>query len=138
MHDPEYIEKDGVKYLKVGSYTPPDEEGNGEVIDREYFQQGYIFKDAYAYMHEPDKVCYIPELSEEKYTREDFLRICNGQKDFADQLFDGVDWQHPESLKEDWFVNNEWLTCPNCGNLVDYGDGCNDKKCPNCGTEVED
>ena len=33
------------KYLKVGSYTPPDENGEGEKIVREFYGQGMIFKD---------------------------------------------------------------------------------------------
>lgn len=38
---------------------------------------------------------------------------------------------------EDWFVNNEWVRCEKCGRLINYGDGCNDKKCPSCGWEVK-
>lgn len=34
--------------------------------------------------------------------------------------------------------NNEWLECPKCGILVDYGDGSNDTVCPRCGTKVGD
>ncbi len=34
-----------VDFLKVGSYTPPDENGDGEKIVREFYGQGMIFKD---------------------------------------------------------------------------------------------
>ena len=67
----------------------------------------------------------------------DFLEVCNCQQDLADELFEGVDWQHPESLKEDWFVNGEWVECEGCGKIINYGDGCNDTKCPNCGRKVK-
>ena len=120
--------------LKVGAIVLNDD-GEVESIEREYFRQGNIFKDEDAYRNHKDKPCYVPELSDSVYTAQDFLDMCNGQQNFADDLFDGVDWQHPESLKEDWFMNNEWVECE-CGIIVDYGDGCNDTKCPHCGKEI--
>lgn len=39
--------------------------------------------------------------------------------------------------KEDWFANGEWVECEGCGKIINYGDGCNDTKCPNCGKAVE-
>ena len=47
------------KYLKVGSYTPPDENGEGEKIVREFYGQGMIFKDDEAFYdtEHPDRVC---------------------------------------------------------------------------------
>ncbi len=119
--------------LKVGSI-----EDNGEdyIIHREFYRQGMIFKDEDAYKNHKDKPCYSPELSDSVYNGNDFLEICNCQEDLAYELFEGVDWQHPESLKEDWFVNDEWVICEGCGKLVNHGDGYNDKKCPNCGKEV--
>ena len=35
----------------VGSYTPPDENGEGEKIVREFYGQGHIFKDEDAFYH---------------------------------------------------------------------------------------
>ena len=32
------------EYLLVGGYTPPDKNGKGEVIQREFYGQGMIFK----------------------------------------------------------------------------------------------
>lgn len=120
--------------LKVGSI----EEKDGKyVINREFYGQGMIFKDEEAYRNRKDEPCYAPELSDAVYTGQSFLDMCHGQQDFADELFEAVDWQHPETLMEDWFANNEWVICEGCGKLVNYGDGCNDKKCPFCGKEVE-
>ena len=96
-----------------------------------------IFKDEEAYKFHKDQPCYSPELSDSVYTGNDFLELCNCQQDLADELFEGVDWQHPESLKEDWFVNGEWVECEECGKIINYGDGCNDTKCPNCGRKVK-
>lgn len=113
---------------------------NGEVVflKREYYGQGMVFKDWDAYLNRPDDPCYVAELSDAVYTANSFLEICNGQKEFADELFEEVDWQHPETLKEDWLRAEEWVECERCGSLVNYGDGCNDKACPNCGKPVEE
>ena len=120
--------------LKIGSI----EDNDGEyVIHREFYRQGMIFKDEEAYKFHKDQPCYSPELSDSVYTGNDFLEVCNCQQDLADELFEGVDWQHPESLKEDWFANGEWVECEGCGKIINYGDGCNDTKCPNCGKAVE-
>ena len=113
-----------------------DQDGNIAELQREFFRQGWIFKDWEAFKNRPDAPCYVPELSDAVYTAEDFLRICKGQEEFADQLFDGADWQHPDSLMEEWMRNNEWVECPNCRSLVNYGDGCNDRECPVCGVRV--
>ena len=42
--------------------------------------------------------CYVPDLSDEKYTYNDFLRIANGNEKLAQQLFSVVEWQHPDML----------------------------------------
>lgn len=120
--------------IKVGSIK----ENDGEyTIDRGFYRQGWVFKDEDAYRNRKSEPCYVPELSDTVYTGEDFLRISHDQQEFADELFEGVDWQHPETLLEDWLCNDEWVICEGCGKLIDYGDGCNDKKCPNCGKEVD-
>lgn len=113
-----------------------DQDRNIAELQREFFGQGWIFKDWKAFQNHPIEPCYVPELSDTVYTAEDLLRICKGQEEFADQLFDGVDWQHPNSLMEEWMRNNEWVECSNCRSLVNYGDGGNDKGCPVCGVRV--
>lgn len=121
-------------YLIVGKYTPENEEDNmPEVIEREHYGQGMIFKDEEAYKEHPDWVCYVPELSDSTYTRADFLNLCDGNVEMADELFDNCDWQHPESLIEDWVVNGEWEKCERCGILFD----CQiHDSCTNCGNPV--
>lgn len=121
-------------YLLVGKFTPGNEEEDmPDVIEREYHGQGMIFKDEEAYHQYPERVCYIPELSDSKYTRNDFLDLCGGNESMAKELFDGCDWQHPESLMEDWIRNDEWEICDTCGTLFD----CSyEKQCPNCGKPV--
>lgn len=67
------------KMLLIGSYSP-ENEGKPEIIDRDYYRQGWIFKDEDAFQNRPDDVCYIPELSDEKYTRNDILKILAGDE----------------------------------------------------------
>lgn len=90
--------------LLIGSYTPPDENGKGGVIKREFYGQGMIFKsdEAFYDTEHPDRVCYILELSDTTYSRNDFLRACNDQIDLAEALYEAVYWQHPETILEDW------------------------------------
>lgn len=100
-------------YLMIGSYIPETEDQEA-VIDREYYRQGWIFKDEEAFLHHPEQVCYVPELSNEGYTRQDFLAMCNGQEELAEFLFEMVDWQSPETLKSELLATYEIDFCPVC------------------------
>lgn len=103
----------GESYLKIGSYTP-ETEAQEAIIDREYYRQGWIFKDEEAFRLHPEQVCYVPELSDEGYTRQDFLAMCNGQEELAEFLFEMVDWQSPETLKSELLATYEIDFCPVC------------------------
>lgn len=121
--------------MKVGICLT-DEEGNIVELKREYYGQGLIFKDEDAFKNSPNEPCYVPELSDTVYTRNDFLRMCNGQEEIAEQVFDAVDWQHPETyLDEQWKGNEPELAECSCGKWF----WCYDiKKCPYCGKEREE
>ena len=84
--------------------------GTGEIVklEREYFRQGYIYKNPNAYHNDKSAVCYVPELSDSAYTGQDFLDMCNGQPEIADQVFDAVDWQHPESYLDEQGDEELW------------------------------
>jgi hypothetical protein len=103
--DMEYLvfETLGKEYLKVGKYFPATDETEA-VIEREYHGQGHIFKDEEAYEAGLNNVCYIPELSDTVYTHQDFLDVTGGEEALARDLFDHVDWQHPESLAEEGYI----------------------------------
>lgn len=123
-------------FLLVGSYTPPNDDGEGEVIIREPYGQGVIFKSDeafYDYVH-PDRVCYIPELSDTKYTRNIILQECNGQVDLAEEVYEALDWQHVSSLLEEWIAGGELDTCQKCGNMFNCYRAV---KCPYCGAETD-
>lgn len=121
-------------YLKVGSYFPPDSNGDGEKIVREFYGQGMIFKNDEAFYdtENPERACYIPELSDSIYTRKSFFDMCNNQSDIAEELYQSVDWQHPETLLDEWEILGEIDTCKECGKLFScYGA----TKCPYCGAD---
>ena len=44
--------------LQIGKYTAP-QGGQPAVIQREFYGQGYIFKDEAAFLSHPDQVCYV-------------------------------------------------------------------------------
>jgi hypothetical protein len=69
----------------------------GEYI-KDFFGQGWHYKDDEAFGNKTNEVCYIPELWDEHYTYADFLRISKGNKALADYLFYTVDWQRPEVI----------------------------------------
>jgi len=77
----------------VGSYNKKT-----DIITKEYWRQGWIYKDPNAFYKKSNDICYVPELSDERYAYRDFLRIANGREKVAEILFDMVDWQHPETL----------------------------------------
>ena len=125
----------GESYLKIGSYTPETEDQEA-VIDRGYYRQGWIFKDEEAFRLHPEQVCYVPELSDEGYTRQDFLAMCNGQEELAEFLFEMVDWQRPESLKSELLATNEIDFCPVCKKY--YFMQGEQIPCPICGANPEE
>lgn len=117
----------------IGSCIPCVADG-GETeyrINREWFRQGYVFKSWTNYLNDPDAPCYAPETSDSVYTAKDFLDMCDGQQELADELFESVDWQHPESQMEDWMVADEWRVCPVCKRII-VTDGLDEVKCPTC------
>lgn len=121
-------------YLKVGGYTPENEEQEA-IIEREYYRQGWIFKDEEAFLLYPDQACYVPELFDSSYTQQDFLNLCNGQEKFAWECFYSVDWQSPETWVEEQYRDNEWGYCPHCEEIYDMaGEPC---ACPVCGWKPE-
>lgn len=109
-----------------------DADGNIVKLHREFFSQGWIFKDQDAYDNEPNKPCYVAELDDTVYTANDFLSECNDQKEIADELFYQVDWQSPCTLINDWKNMGEITTCSICRKLF----FCYAKKqCPHCGAK---
>lgn len=123
------------KYLKVGTYVPETEDKEA-VIQREYYRQGWIFKDEAAFLFHADQVCYVPELSDVGYTRQDFMAPCNGQEDFAAECFRAVDWQCPETWVDEQYREDEWGYCPVCEMIYDMaGEVC---ACPVCGWNPEE
>ncbi len=121
-------------YLKIGSYTPETKDAEAD-IDREYYRQGWVVKDEEAFLLHPDRVCYVPELSDTAYTREDFMGLCNEQEKFAAECFYAVDWQHPETWIDEQYKYDEWGRCERCQQIYDVGgEPC---PCPICGTPPE-
>lgn len=124
------------KMLMVGSYEPETDD-KPAIINREHYRQGWIFKDEDAFLNHPDKVCYIPELSDTTYTRNSIVEMLNGDEELAQEMFYELDWQHPESLLEDWIRCDEITYCETCEKYIQTG-GEKLKICPVCGTELED
>lgn len=119
---------------RIGS-CKVDSDGNLVELEREYFGQGWIFKDWEAFRERPDDPCYVPELDDTLYSRNDFMKMCNGQEEIAEQLFYDVDWQSPSTLLDEWERDGEIDTCGSCEKLfMSYGV----KKCPHCGALVNE
>ena len=111
--------------------------GAGDIkeLQREYFRQGWIFKDPEAFRDREDAPCYVPELNDTVYTKQDFLELCNGQEEIAQELFGQLDWQSPPALFNEWEEMGEIETCRQCGKLfLAFGAG----QCPYCGRDRED
>lgn len=117
----------------IGKYVPASK-NRSEIIEKEWYGQGVIYKNWKAYENNPLEVCYIPELSNTKYTRKDFVDLCKGNEELARDLFLSVDWQSPGSLLEEWIISEGVIICENCGYMLNYYR----EKCPKCGRIYED
>ena len=123
--------------VAVGEYIPAVGTDQEPVIKRGFYGQGMIFKNDEAFYdtENPERACYIPELSDSIYTRNDFLQMCNNQSDIAEELYKSVDWQHPETLLDEWELYGEISVCDNCKKLFFC---CGIDKCPHCGKKYEE
>lgn len=134
----------GIDRLLCGPDSPDIPDDVGEVknghIKKEPYRQGYVFKSWKNYLSADETLpVYVPELTDTIYTKKDIIRICNGQQDFARELFETLDWQHAESQLEDILCSGEWETCPRCKAFVKgyRHDGITkNKRCPHCGKRI--
>lgn len=110
---------------------------NGSIteLQREFFGQGWIFKDWKAFHGHQNAPCYVPELSDTVYTREDFMSLCDGQENIAEKLFYEVDWQSPSTLMDEWEKDGEINICDQCGRMLLAYDM---HKCPHCGCFISE
>jgi hypothetical protein len=74
---------------------------------KDFYGQGWIYKDYNAFEEKAKSVCYIPELFDTQYRYDDFMRVAKGNEKLAEVLFDWVDWQSPETLFEDLVKDEE-------------------------------
>ena len=109
---------------------------DGKIIElrRGFFRQGWIFKDWEAFHNRSDIPCYVPELHDAVYTRNDLMAICNGQEKIAERLFHEAEWQNLFTLMDEWECTGEIGTCRKCGKLYLL---FNVNKCPYCGADHE-
>ena len=115
----------------IGSLAYDRKNGN-YIIHRGSTDQGYVYKNESNFKRHKDRPCYVPELSDDIYTGNDFVEMCNGQKDIAALLFESVDWQSPGTLLDEWMDTDEIVKCERCGKLVLYGGGMEADHCPYC------
>ncbi len=91
----------GVKIRNPIGSCKVDEDVNIIELEREFFRQGYLFKDWAAFYSRPTEPCYVLELDNTIYIGYDFMKLCNEQEEIAKELFYSVDWQSPSKLLDE-------------------------------------
>lgn len=75
-----------------------------EAYEEEATNPGY--KNRFNFENHPDLVCYLPENWDEfvdgkGWTGNDFLLLCGGDAEKAARVFDGCEWQSPETVLDE-------------------------------------
>lgn len=99
-------------------------------LKRGPLRQGWGFKNSDAFEHSPQAPCYVPELFDIAYTKEDILEMCDGQESIARKIFYQLDWQLPETLLDEELSEGELTVCEFCRKMFESYWTC---KCPHCG-----
>ena len=83
---------------------------NGELLSvaRGGTEQGFVYKNEWAFYSHSDEICYIPEFGDEPYRYQDFLELCEFQE-FAEDVFQMVDWQFPETYWDELDYDEEFM-----------------------------
>lgn len=94
------------EYEEIGEVGDYYIEGDRYVFKKEFHTQGRFFKSHRnwdLYPIRDDLPVYVPEYSKpgEFFSVKDFLRICNQDEHMAENIFDMVDWQQPETLLQE-------------------------------------
>lgn len=71
-------------------------------------EQGFVYKNEWAFYSHSTDICYIPELGDEPYRYQDFLELCKFQE-FAEDVFQTVDWQFPETYWDELNDDEEFM-----------------------------
>lgn len=71
-------------------------------------EQGFVYKNEWAFYSHSDEICYIPELGDEPYRYQDFLELCEFEE-FAEDVFQTVDWQFPETYWDELDDDEEFM-----------------------------
>ena len=69
-----------------------DADGNIVELQREFFSQGWVSKDWKAFQNRPDSPVTFQSLMMLSIQRNDFMALCNGQEEIAEELFYEMDW----------------------------------------------
>lgn len=104
-----------------------------------FFKDSAIYEDELSFY----QVCYVPENADEYgertgYSHRDLLQLVHGDKKLCNQLFYSLDWQFPETLIDENFIDGLWEECPSCKKWFDSEDekGKPQTQCPFCGIEI--
>lgn len=83
---------------------------DGELLDvtRGGTEQGFVYKNKWAFYSHSDEICYIPELGDEPYRYQDYLELCEFEE-FAEDVFQTVDWQFPETYWDELVDDEEFM-----------------------------
>ena len=102
------LKRCGFKPLKI-QLNFKDEVGMCFRVNNEWFirkgygDEGTYYKSA-VFANRP---IYQGENQDESYyTADDFIKLCDGNKKIAKLLWNGLEWQMPETLLEDWDIHD--------------------------------
>ena len=101
----------------------------GDIVGWSWSGQGRVYKNPEAFYHVPFELCYVPEDLAGAYTANDFFELSLEQPEIAEEMFQSVEWEHPETWLDEQFRMGELAICPVCGHIRQSSVGL---MCPYC------
>ena len=101
----------------------------GDIVGRSWSGQRRVYKNPEAFYHAPSELCYVPEDLAGAYTANGFFELSLEQPEIAEEMFQSVEWEHPETWLDEQFRMGELAICPVCGHICQSYVGL---MCPYC------
>lgn len=101
----------------------------GDIVGRSWSGLGWVYKNPETFYHAPSELCYVPEDLDGAYTANDFLELSQGQPEIAEEMFQSVEWEHPETWLDEQFRMGDLAICPVCRHICQSYMGL---MCPYC------